>query len=118
MDFSRDSYYREKLSKLSLENEPIRAKDFEECEFDSCIFVGCRFEKCKFINCKFTDCILSAIEPVDSRFIEVSFTKSKVIGFDGARHMYQGGVQYFNRHAGFQRHPGAHPQAGIMTTLF
>jgi fluoroquinolone resistance protein len=60
----------------------IRAKDFEECEFDSCMFVNCRFEKCKFINCKFNECILSAINPVDSRFIDVTFTKSKVIGFD------------------------------------
>jgi fluoroquinolone resistance protein len=82
MDFSRNAYYQEKLSKLSLEKETIRAKDFEECEFDSCMFVNCRFEKCKFINCKFNECILSAINPVDSRFIDVTFTKSKVIGFD------------------------------------
>lgn len=85
MDFTRNSFYREKLAKLSLEKETIQAKDFEECEFESCMFVDCRFEKCRFINCKFNDCILSAINPVDSRFIDVSFTKSKIIGFDWTR---------------------------------
>ncbi len=85
MNFSEDAYYREKFSKLSFEKVTIKAKDFEECEFDSCIFVECKFEKCKFINCKFNECILSAITPVDSRFIDVTFTKSKAIGFDWTR---------------------------------
>ncbi len=82
MNFSKDNYYREKLTKLSFEKETIKAKDFEECEFESCIFVACKLEKCKFINCKFTECMLSAINPLDSRFIDVTFTNSKVIGFD------------------------------------
>ncbi|MBN1368333.1 MAG: pentapeptide repeat-containing protein [Dehalococcoidales bacterium] len=85
MDFSRNAFYQEKLSKLSLEKEIIRAKDFEECDFDSCIFVDCIFEKCKFIGCNFNECILSAINPLDSRFIDITFTKSKVIGFDWTR---------------------------------
>ncbi len=82
MDFSRNTFYQEKLSKLSLEKETVIGKDFEECEFESCMFVDCRFEKCRFITCKFNDCILSAINPVGSRFIDVKFTKSKVIGID------------------------------------
>ena len=82
MNFSENNYYRAKLSKLSFEKETVKARDFEECEFDSCIFVECKLEKCKFINCKFSGCILSAINPLDSRFIDVKFMKSKVIGFD------------------------------------
>ncbi len=82
MSFTKVSYYQEKLTGLSFEKEIIELKDFEECRFDSCIFVDCKFVKCRFINCNFNECILSAINPIDSRFIEVTFTKSKVIGFD------------------------------------
>jgi fluoroquinolone resistance protein len=82
MDFAENSYYREKFAKLSLEKETVKARYFEECEFDSCTFVDCKFEKCKFLNCKFNDCILSAVIPLDSNFIDTTFRKSKVLGFD------------------------------------
>lgn len=82
MSFTQKSYYQVKFSKLSFQNEIIKLNEFEECEFDSCSFIDCRFEKCKFIDCKFNDCVLSAIIPIDSRFIEVDFQKSKIIGFD------------------------------------
>ena len=82
MDFSESAYYEEEFSKLSFEKESIKSRRFEECGFNSCIFVDCRFEKCRFINCRFNDCVLSAIIPLDSRFIDVIFTRSKVIGFD------------------------------------
>jgi uncharacterized protein YjbI with pentapeptide repeats len=82
MSLTQDSYYQVKFSKLSFQNETISSKEFEECEFDSCSFIDCKIEKCKFINCQFNSCILSAIVPVNSRFIEVDFNKSKVIGFD------------------------------------
>ena len=54
-------------------------------EFNNCSFVDCKFEKCKFINCKFNGCMISAITPTDSRFVEVSFSNSKVMGFDWTR---------------------------------
>jgi fluoroquinolone resistance protein len=82
MSFSESTYYGEEFSRLSLEKESIKSKRFEECEFSSCVFVDCEFVKCTLINCKFNDCVLSAIVPLDSRFIDVSFTKSKAIGFD------------------------------------
>ena len=82
MSLSEDNYYERKFAKLSLEKEAIRAKTFEQCEFDGCIFVDCKFEKCRFIDCKFSECVLSAIDPIGSRFSDVTFAKSKVIGFD------------------------------------
>ena len=82
MSFSESTYYGEEFSRLSLEKESIKSKRFEECEFSSCVFVDCKFVKCTLINCKFNDCVLSAIVPLDSRFIDVSFAKSKAIGFD------------------------------------
>jgi fluoroquinolone resistance protein len=82
MEFSENTNYKENFSRLSFEKDTISSKYFEECEFDDCTFVDCTFEKCKFINCKFNGCILSAITPFDSRFDDITFTKSRVIGFD------------------------------------
>ena len=82
MSFSESDYYGEEFSKLSSEKESINSKRFEECEFNSCLFVDCRFEKCRFINCRFNGCVLSAITPLDSRFVDVTFTKSKAIAID------------------------------------
>ena len=82
MSFSKNIYYKEKLTRLSLAKEHIQLKEFEECEFDFCSFIDCIFEKCKFLDCKFNNCILSAINPLNSRFQEVKFLQCKVIGFD------------------------------------
>lgn len=82
MNLKKDNYYQEKLSKLSFSKETISSIVFEECELDGCSFIDCKLEKCKFLSCQFNDCILSAINPLESRFMEVKFAKSKVIGFD------------------------------------
>jgi fluoroquinolone resistance protein len=72
MNFKKNNYFQEKFSKISVSGKTIKSREFEDCEF-----AGCRF-----LNCKFLSSILSAINPVDSSFIEIKFTKSKVIGFD------------------------------------
>lgn len=82
MDFTKNDYYQEKFTTLSLSNEVIKEIEFEECEFNNCSFVDCKFEKCRFINCKFNDCMMSAIILTQSRFSEVNFSNCKVIGFD------------------------------------
>jgi uncharacterized protein YjbI with pentapeptide repeats len=82
VDFTKNDYYQEKFTTLSLSNEVIKEIEFEECEFNNCSFVDCKFEKCRFINCKFNDCMMSAIILTQSRFSEVNFSNCKVIGFD------------------------------------
>lgn len=82
MGFTKSAYYQEKFSKVSLTNEELKEIEFEECKFNDCSFVDCKFEKCKFISCKFSGCMISAINPTDSRFVEVAFLNSKVIGLD------------------------------------
>jgi fluoroquinolone resistance protein len=82
MSFSESDYQGAEFSKLAIEKESIKSRRFEECEFNGCIFVDCRFEKCSFINCKFNGCVLSAIIPLDARFIDVTFTKSRAIAID------------------------------------
>lgn len=82
MTFSESDYCSEEFSELSSEKESIKSRRFEDCEFNSCLFVDCRFEKCSFIKCTFNGCVLSAIIPVDSRFIDVTFAKSKAVAID------------------------------------
>jgi fluoroquinolone resistance protein len=82
MDLDRDSYYQEKLSKISLTQATLESIRFEECEFDGCSFINCKLTKCKFLECSFKDCVLSAVNPLASTFSEIHFTRSKVIGCD------------------------------------
>jgi uncharacterized protein YjbI with pentapeptide repeats len=82
MDFSESDYQGAEFSKLSSEKESIKSRRFEECEFNGCVFLDCKFEKCRFINCKFNGCVLSAVTPLDSRFIDVTFANSKAIAID------------------------------------
>jgi fluoroquinolone resistance protein len=85
MSFSKTAYYQEKFNKLSFFNEIIEATVFEECDFETCSFINCKFEKCKFLRCNLKECTLSAIDPHDTRFMEVKFSGSKVLGFDWAK---------------------------------
>jgi fluoroquinolone resistance protein len=85
MSFAMDSYYREKFARESLAEARLDSIVFEECEFDGCSFINCKLAKCKFLNCRFKDCVLSAINPMESHFVEVKFSDSKVIGCDWTR---------------------------------
>jgi fluoroquinolone resistance protein len=85
MSFLESVYYQEKFSRLSVLNEIIEAREFEECEFEVCSFLNCKFEKCQFLRCELKECTFSAIDPHESRFLEVKFSGSKVIGFDWAK---------------------------------
>jgi len=93
--FTNSNYYQEKFTKTTLSNEIVKEVEFEECEFKDCSFVDCEFLKCKFINCSFDGCMISAVIPTDSRFVEVSFANSKVIGLDWtkAKHIREIGFE-------------------------
>lgn len=82
MSLRQNNYYQHSFEKLSLTNKDVQDKEFEECSFVKCSFVDNQLKDCKFIDCQFTGCILSAVKPVNSRFINVSFKDSKAIGID------------------------------------
>jgi fluoroquinolone resistance protein len=82
MSFSKENYYQENFTKLSLSDEIKKSITYEECVFDGCTFINTKFLNCRFISCKFTECILSAVSPMDCRLIDISFYKCKTIGID------------------------------------
>jgi len=82
MSILKDSYYQEKINQLQLNGDTYRLIEFEECEINGCSLIDCKFEKCKFISCSFTDCIISSVGAGESRFMDVSFSRCKVMGFN------------------------------------
>jgi fluoroquinolone resistance protein len=85
MSFAKTAYYQERFTALVLSGEDVESIRFEECTFDECRFVDFKFEKCLFIDCDFKGSVLSAIDPIGSRFLRPGFSQCKVIGFDWAK---------------------------------
>lgn len=94
MSFNKTGYYRETLTGLTLSDETVNTMEFEECLFNKCIFINCKFERCKFLGCIFQECTLSAVNPSNSRFINVEFSISKVIGFDWTKAIEIEGLKF------------------------
>jgi fluoroquinolone resistance protein len=82
MSFTEEVYYQEKFTRQTIAEENLDSLRFEECEFEGCSFIKSKFYKCKFLNSRFKACVLSAVNPLESHFVEVHFTDSKVIGCD------------------------------------
>ncbi len=76
-----DEYYDTKLANLQFDGKNI-AKDFNGCTFDHCTFLNCNFEGSSFVNYTFNNCNISAVKVLKTRFQNVKFFKSKVIGID------------------------------------
>ena len=85
MSFDKSPYYKERFSGLELSAQHVEEVKFDECSFVDCRFIDSKLEKCAFIDCAFQDSVLSAINPVDSRFLRPKFSKCKVIGFDWSK---------------------------------
>ena len=76
-----ESFYRD----IEFKNVRYREKRIRDTEFYNCTFLLCDFSKGKFLNCEFEKCSfissdLSLITPDGSKFVDVSFNKSKLIG--------------------------------------
>ncbi|MHB8646313.1 MAG: pentapeptide repeat-containing protein [Thermomicrobiales bacterium] len=56
--------------------------DFTGCIFDRCVFTEGAFAHCAFTDCRFTGCDLSLARVPGSRFTDVRFAASKLLGVD------------------------------------
>ncbi len=82
MIFTKDNYYQEKFTDLNIGKEIIKGVEFEDCQFINCTFLETTFQKCLFLDCQLDGCNISALNPLSSRFNDVRFENSKVIGLD------------------------------------
>lgn len=85
MYFIVDTYIKETFNKVTVSDENLISRIFEECQFDNCSFTNCKIDRCKFINCRFDSCILSAVTPINSRFQDPRFFRCKLMGMDWTR---------------------------------
>ena len=81
-DEEETEYLSKIFDGLNLSGQKLVSKEFDGCTFIDCDFSEAVFEKCRFIDCQFEKCNLSLARLNYSRFIDVQFRISKVIGVD------------------------------------
>ncbi|NTV31469.1 pentapeptide repeat-containing protein [candidate division WWE3 bacterium] len=96
MDLTKVEYFEEKINGINITEKVISDTYFEECDFSQCTFINCQLNMCRFLNCTFTSCMFSAINPLGSRFIDTTFTKSKVLSFDWSQTQEVRGLVFIN----------------------
>ena len=78
-----ETFYRDREFKNVIYREKIiKDTEFYNCTFLLCDFIKSKMLNCEFEKCSFISCDLSLIIPNSSKFVDVSFSKSKVIGID------------------------------------
>lgn len=78
----KKEYWSESFKGLDLFNEEFLSKEFDGCVFENCDFNEAIFKRCNFVDCEFINCNLSNVEMEYSKFSEVCFRESKLIGID------------------------------------
>ncbi|WP_191599967.1 pentapeptide repeat-containing protein [Marinomonas algicola] len=63
---------------------------FDNCIFESCDFTEAFFDSCTFKECVFKKCKLTAINVRNSKFSDVQFHGSKVLGVDWSKAYWRG----------------------------
>lgn len=82
MNQHKSEYWSESFQQKNVSGEVISAKEFEGCTFTKCDFTEATFNRCNFVDCEFIDCNLSLVKFDYSRFSDVSFRGSKLIGIN------------------------------------
>lgn len=80
LEDGKNEYWSEKFNKVDFSGVEISSKEFEGCTFNECDFSEAIFEHCNFVDCEFSNCNLSVANIKFSKFSEVSFRESKLIG--------------------------------------
>ncbi|MGI8855092.1 MAG: pentapeptide repeat-containing protein [Thermomicrobiales bacterium] len=78
-----DAHYEgEQFTRLIVQERVFSGIDFSACIFDHCVFSECTFYRCSFTECRFRACDLSLAKVHGSRFTDVGFAASKLVGID------------------------------------
>ena len=77
-----NDYVSETYTGLDISQQTLEGIEFDGCNFRSCDFTETTFKHCKFIDCDFEQCNLSNCKLGYSKFSDVSFKGSKLIGID------------------------------------
>lgn len=78
----KNEYWSETLTSLDCAGSELISTEFDGCTFKSCDFSDATFNRCNFVDCEFVDCNLSNVNLEYSKFSDVSFSESKLIGIN------------------------------------
>jgi uncharacterized protein YjbI with pentapeptide repeats len=78
--FCAENHYDSHHRDLDLATVALSKLEFEGCTFDHCVFKEATLDKCSFVDCQFIECDLSLIRLGFSKFVDVSFRDSKLLG--------------------------------------
>ena len=78
----KDEYWSQKFENLDFSGIEISSKEFDGCTFEKCDFSEATFTRCNFVDCEFIRCNLSIVKIEYSKYSDVCFRDSKLIGID------------------------------------
>ncbi|MEH6550280.1 MAG: pentapeptide repeat-containing protein [Pseudomonadales bacterium] len=78
----KKEYWSETFEGLDYSEMEIADKEFDGCKFVGCNFSDSTFKRCNFVDCEFTKCNLSLVKIEYSKFADVVFNESKLIGIN------------------------------------
>lgn len=78
----KNEYWSEKFEGLDFSGKEISGKEFDGCTFNGCNFSESTLTKCNFVDCEFIKCNLSVVKIEYSKFSDVIFHESKLIGIN------------------------------------
>ena len=79
---NKKSYLNDSFKEIHCCNQKIDQAEFDNCTFINCNFSESEFIKCKFLDCTFKECNLSLIKVNQSKFFDVLFEESKLVGIN------------------------------------
>ena len=78
----KSEHWSETFKNMDFSESEIASKEFDGCTFDKCDFSDAIFKRCNFVDCEFIGCNLSNVKIAFSKFSDVCFRDSKLIGIN------------------------------------
>jgi uncharacterized protein YjbI with pentapeptide repeats len=79
---SGQQYRDRRFARITAHGQRYETVEFSGCRFDRCTFAQSTFYRCVFTECRFSICDMSGVQVPNSRWIDVAFKGSKLIGID------------------------------------
>jgi Uncharacterized low-complexity proteins len=86
---------------MDFSGQEIISKEFDGCTFQKCDFSEASFKRCNFVDCDFSNCNLSNAKLEYSKFSDVCFKNSKLLGINWTRVawpslMFSSPIKFYN----------------------
>ena len=79
-EYPEEEYRAQTFEQLTVQEEQIAYKTFDECVFQGCTFQETQWQGCRFLHCTFKHCDFQLISVKDCTFMNARFEDSRAIG--------------------------------------